>query len=129
MDSTGRLVEPMRHLNVQIIAPDRLFGARDTNGVALLYNWKGELLHRFPNVPKMGYQNNDAMNSMSLNDGNIVVTDGRTCVLISGDNRVLKTFEETYAGSDLEGRFFQIKDKEGNLVWVRSKDGLVFRRE
>ena len=129
MDSTGRLVVPMRHLNVQIIAPGRLFGARDTNGVALVYNWQGELLHRFPNVPKMGYQNNDAMNSMSLNGEFIVVTDGRTCVLISGDNRVLKAFEETYAGSDLEGRFFQMKDKEGNLIWVRSKDGLVFRRE
>ncbi|HPI08916.1 MAG TPA: WG repeat-containing protein [Saprospiraceae bacterium] len=130
MDSTGRLVVPMRHLNVQIIAPDRLFGARDTNGVALLYNWQGELLHRFPKVPKMGYQNSDAMNSMSLSGGNIAVTDGMSSVLISADNRMIKTFEEPYTGhSELESRFFQIKDKEGNLVWVRSKDGLVFRRE
>lgn len=130
MDSTGRLVAPIRHLNVQIIAPDRLFGARDTNGVALLYNWQGELLHRFPNAPKMGYQNTDAMSSKPLHGGHIAVSDGRSCVLISRDNRLIKAFEEPYTGhSELEGRFFQIKNKNDNLIWVRSKDGLVFRRE
>ncbi|MCC6459845.1 MAG: WG repeat-containing protein [Saprospiraceae bacterium] len=129
MDSAGRLVLPMRYLNVQIIAADRLFGARDTNGVALLYNWQGELLHRFPKHPGQVYQNEQALSSMSLAEGNIVLTDGRSSVLVSADNRVLRAFEEPYTGrSDLDKRVFQVKNKEEHLIWVRSKDGYMFRR-
>lgn len=128
MDSAGRLVHPLKYFALQIIKPDGLFGARDTNGVALLYNWQGELLHRFPNRPKIGYQNSDSMSGIKLQDGHMVVSDGMTTALVSNDNRLIRTFELPFSGNiELDRRVFTLKDKEGNLIWVRSKDGFMYK--
>lgn len=129
LDSTGRLVQPLKYFSLQIVAPDRLFCARDTNGTAMLYNWQGELLHYFPNRPVLGYQNSDPVSALPLKNGNIVVGDGITSVLVSSGNRVIKAFKDSHVGSvDVSGLFFQLRTKDQQLYWVRSTDGLAYRQ-
>jgi len=130
MDSTGRMVQPIRYLNLQIIEADRLFCARDSStGSALLYNWQGELLHRFPPISTQGYANTDPTSSLYLKNGGIVVGDGVTSVLVSTENKVIKVFDAHQTGStDMEKRFVQMKNKAGQVFWMRSEDGYEYRQ-
>ncbi|MBL7783606.1 MAG: WG repeat-containing protein [Saprospiraceae bacterium] len=129
LDSTGRLVQPLKYFSLQIVAPDRLFCSRDTNGTAMLFNWKGELMHYFPNRPVLGYQNSDPVSVMTLKNGQIVLGDGITSVLVSADNRLVKVFKDSHSGaSDMDGLIFQMKTKDQKTYWVRSSDGLEYRQ-
>jgi len=48
MDSVGNLVHPLRYEKIKIIAPNRMFSAKNAHGHMQVFNWKGDLLYQFP---------------------------------------------------------------------------------
>ena len=66
---------------------------------------------------------------MTLKNGQIVLGDGITSVLVSADNRLVKVFKDSHSGaSDMDGLIFQMKTKDQKTYWVRSSDGLEYRQ-
>jgi hypothetical protein len=127
LDSTGRLVQPLKYLRLQIVAPDRLFAAQDTAGQAALYNWKGEVVHTFA-TRSVKLKNKDLYFG-ALAGGKWVVSDQHTTVLVGADNRVEQTYADAFhqVPSNLDEAFFQLKTADGKVFWVNAQSGRAYR--
>lgn len=129
MDSTGRLVLPLKYFDLQIWENDRFLTAKTTDSRSVLMTLEGKIIHEFaPSKSGVSMQYN-GRGAKRVHIGPIAAWTEKETILIDDKGKVLRRFDLPFARHLLDNNSadrYVVLMKDKQKVWADFLSGQLF---
>ncbi len=129
MDSTGRLVLPLKYFDLRIFENDRFLTAKTTDGKSVLMTLEGKIIHEFaPSKSDVSMQYN-GRGAKRVHIGPIAVWTEKETILIDDKGVVLRRFDLPFARHLLDNYSadrYVVLMKDKQKIWADFLSGQLF---